>query len=58
MGEERELLSFQDYLVDMGITENRMMTASRLLIEWDIHGEPYMAYCEDNGYECEDLSNY
>lgn len=50
-----ELYAFHDYIVDRKLLAKGEPTLEDSRVLWDIHGEEYLGYCEDSGYEAEDL---
>jgi len=54
---ENKFYSFLDYLVDICDLNRKFLLANprHTLTLWDVHGEPYLEFCEAHEYDFEDL---
>lgn len=50
-----ELYTFNNYIVDRKILAKGEPTLEDMRVLWDVHGEDYLSYCVDSGYESENL---
>lgn len=49
----QQMYSFHHYIVDRGLLGTRKPTLEDERVLWDAHGDAYISYCKDHGYDFE-----
>ena len=54
---EEEMYTFSDFCIDREILSKEMADdLRRLRVMWDVYGDDYIDYCNDNDFELERIS--